>query len=1197
MHRRTENYEKAVEFAEGWLKQANLLTTKKEKSFQQMIQTMLNHESDKTLLIELIDQSFRTSDYGRAAEQIAFTIEKYGIAHFFSDTEKLLVRLFMLFGKHLPALSVPQIIQRIREETSAVIIPGEEDKLKAYLQLRKSEAISTNINYIGEALLGEDEARDRIELYKRALEKDYIAYISIKISTIYSQISTLAFEQTVDVLCERLTEIYRVAQNNLYMTNDQVRKAKFVNLDMEEYRDLHLTLEAFKKTLDQAEFKTHYAGIVLQAYLPDSLQCLIDLTRWAQKRVENGGSPIKIRIVKGANMEMEKIEASLKGWPQTPYSKKVETDANFKRMIEFALDPNHASCVHLGIGSHNLFDIAYAKVLAQANNSEQYVTFEMLEGMAGAYGKALNNSENDLLLYTPVATEEQFINAIAYLVRRLDENTAPANFLRHSFDLKVHSKKWHYLLNTFRLSVQSIDTVPLNPFRTQNRLLDKYEIHNSSYYTHCFINEADTDWSLEVNREWATKILKKWHALSQKPLAVSPVIAGERFNGENIALQKKYDKSLPEKLIGTYHLADEALILSAFNLAHLDNKSWRSTGFDDRAKLMASVAQELKRKRNDLIGIAMAETGKTMEECDAEVSEAIDFAEYYPYVSKELMDKEHLQISAKGVGLVISPWNFPVAIPAGGIIASLIGGNTTLLKPATASVLTAHLLCECFWNAGIPKEALMFLPASGNVLGKCLKDTSLVDFIILTGGTSTAEALLKTNVNIPLSAETGGKNATIVTAISDRDQAIKNVVRSAFGNVGQKCSATSLLILEREVYEDFKFKHSLVDAVRSLKVGSAWDLSTKLGPMANKPSQDIIKAINELEHNEQWALKPRIDEDNPYLVYPGIKWGVEKGNHAFKTELFGPILSVVCAEDLNDAIALANDSDYGLTSGLESLDEREIERWKDQIHAGNLYVNKPTTGAIVQRQPFGGLGKSAFGSGLKAGGPNYVLQFMNIQSKECAPTPAYFNLDYVIQDLLADLSRLDAENLFFEELLELVPVVINFYYEFDKRFANPVDFSSIRGEDNHLKYNPAGKIVLRVSEKDLLTTVIGRMFAAKICNVDLTLSISGKLSAEYKFFIKSAGVLISSKTLIVEEEEDFYDKISADCSRLIGTGNMVLDAETLIDLKLKGIHVIQRDMIKDGQIELLHFLREQSISHSFHRHGNLGERKKDYLES
>src|ERR1017187_5821919 len=405
---------------------------------------------------------------------------------------------------------------------------------------------------------------------------------------------------------------------------------------------------------------------------------------------------------------------------------------------------------------------------------------------------------------------------------------------------------------------------------------------------------------------------------------------------------------------------------------------------EKRFGILGRVAQELRVARGDLMGAALAEGGKTFLESDPEVSEAVDFLEFYRSAARWWQEMPALKTRGTGVVVVVSPWNFPIAIPCGGMAAALAAGNTVILKPASDTVLTAWELCQCFWRAGVSKNALQFVTCSGSGEGRKLVNQPKVNAVILTGGTETARGLLRENPRLNLFAETGGKNATMVTALADRDQAVKHILHSAFSHAGQKCSATSLLLLEAEVYNDPSFRRTLCEAVQSIPVGSAWKLETKMGPLIRPPAGDLENALKVLEPGEEWAVMPQNAGGNPRLWSPGVKYGVQAGSCTHLTEFFGPLLAVMRFDKLSEGVALVNQTGYGLTSGLESLDEREWDYWKENVRAGNLYINRVTTGAVVLRQPFGGSGKSCFGPGLKAGGPNYVAQFMEFEDAVAA---------------------------------------------------------------------------------------------------------------------------------------------------------------------------------------------------------------------
>ena len=431
----TRPADRAVELAEALLREARAQQTTDEHAQARKLARMMADPHGKELTIALADQAFRSHRPERIADQLAYLLERYGVPQYMDWWERVALLLGGAMAHYLPSLVVPPIVARLRHETQNVILPGEEEDLRRYIEDRRRAGMRLNLNQLGEAILGETEAARRLEAYLALLARDDVEYISVKVSSVFSQIDLVAFRPTVARVAERLRTLYRAAARHRYRHPDGRITPKFINLDMEEYRDLDLTVTAFREVLDEPEFLPLSAGVVLQAYLPDSHRVQRALTAWALGRRARGGAPIKLRIVKGANLAMERIEAAVHGWPQAPYETKTEVDANYKRMLEYGCRSEHAEAVHLGVASHNLFDIAYGLVLREVHHAEPWVEFEMLEGMANHQARAVKARAGGLLLYAPVVRAEDFHSAIAYLVRRLDENTAPENFLRHVFDL------------------------------------------------------------------------------------------------------------------------------------------------------------------------------------------------------------------------------------------------------------------------------------------------------------------------------------------------------------------------------------------------------------------------------------------------------------------------------------------------------------------------------------------------------------------------------------------------------------------------------------------------------------------------------------------------------------------------------------------------------------------------------------------
>lgn len=1201
--------QQAIELAMRLQVRASELQTPQERRQQAELDRLMQHAKDKATLVQITDQAFRSSTPYRAAEQLTHILDVQGVPRFFSPLERAMLRGFQSFGAYLPGVAMPLVKERMQHETANVILPAEQELLTTHLRRRREEGLRMNVNFLGEALLGEQEAERRLQTYLAALQWPDIEVMSVKISTIFSPIQSLARRHAINTLCDRLELLIRAAAKSQFVRRDGSAVPKFIYLDMEEYRDMSLTAEAFMRTLDRPGLTNAGAGIALQAYLPDSFAVQQRITAWARQRVAAGGAAVTIRLVKGANLEAEQVEAAIRGWPQAPFKLKIETDANYKRMLQFGMQSENLAAVRLGVASHNLFDVAFAAVLAAEVNAGDRVQFEMLEGMANPQRRALFELANNVLLYAPACRREDFLYAIGYLIRRLDENTGPDNFLRHAFQLRVGSEDWRRLEEQFVRSFELIEQLPVGSRRTQNRLTERRD--SAARLASSFDNEPDTDFALPHNVDWAERIIADWQPRHDAAaLEIPLVVDGRELAAGDSGLCR--DPSRPGVIVGRYWSATEDELQAAVACAQADPDRWRDLPPAERSATLARVADELRAARADLIGAALANAGKTIAESDPEVSEAIDFVEFYRRMAEEFQSSPRWHARGRGVVVVVSPWNFPIAIPCGGIAAALAAGNTVILKPASDAVLPAFVLCQCFWRAGVSRRTLQFAPCSGGGPARTLVHHPAVDAVILTGGTETALAMLRHNPRLNLLAETGGKNATIVTALSDRDQAIKHVIHSAFSHGGQKCSATSLLILEDEVYRDESFRRSLCDAIESLDVGSAWDLRNRLGPLIRPPTGVLETGLKELEAGESWAVLPRQSPDNPHLVSPGVKWDVQPGSFTHRTEFFGPLLGVMRARNLREAIHFVNATGYGLTSGLESLDDREQAEWRDAIRAGNLYINRPTTGAIVLRQPFGGMGKSAFGPGIKAGGPNYVVPLMSFDahhgdtearraedsidpSADGCFDPEVHMLRWRCEageDLEARLDR--------EDLKRVVAAISDYESAMRAEFGIVHDDFRLLGQDNFRRYLPAGLLRIRVDPQDSCFEIMARVAAAKLAGCRIAVS----------FPAAALDRANSPATIAAIERLQDWTESWAGAIEFVEESDEEL-AGCILDLQTDRLRFAARDRVPDavrraaaetgtfiadsavlafGRIELLWYLREQSISHDYHRYGNLGSR-------
>ncbi|ELD5174721.1 proline dehydrogenase family protein [Campylobacter upsaliensis] len=1162
--------QKSIALAEELQSKIEQNLSASERQFHAKMQKLLNNPKNKVMLIELLDRSFRCKDKKASFELIEHTLNKFGIADFFSAFEKFLLFSFLNFGKLSPNLSVPFFISHLRNDTKAMVLDADENFLAPHITKRKNEQnITLNVNLIGEEVLGEAESQYRMQKYEEALKSSYITYISIKITTIFSQINIIDFDYSKEEVVKRLDKLYALA------LEEQKKQgvSKFINLDMEEFRDLELTVAAFMESVSKFDIK---AGIVLQAYIPDSYEYLKKLLAFSKERVLKGMQPIKIRFVKGANMESEETIASQRGWELPTFERKIDTDSNYNKMLDLVLEDENYKYINVGIASHNIFEIAYAYTRIKEAGASESFTFEMLEGMSLQCSYELSKM-HDLILYAPVCDEAHFNNAIAYLVRRLDENTSEDNFMRYFFNLKVGSKEWEEQKSLFLNALEGIKTLDNTTHRKQDRT--KTQNVPSSYTTKTFTNESDTDFILPQNRLWAQNIKAKYENLSDYD--VYPVAGELDFTQADLNTLEVKDK-IAHRTIGTAYLAGENELKAALEVAKNSNFTQKSS--DEIYGILAKVAKLMRERRGDLIGLAALETGKTFLEIDPEVSEAIDFVEFYPHSLETLQSQNpNTTFKPKGIGVTIAPWNFPVGISVGTIAAPLAAGNVVLYKPSSLSMLTGYKLCECFWDAGIPRDALIFLPAKGSDISKYILSDEAVKFSILTGGEDTAYAMLEANPTLLLSAETGGKNATIVSKFADRDSAVKNIIHSAFSNSGQKCSATSLLVLEDEVYEDEEFKKALVDAAASLAVGSPFVFKNKLGALCDKPSEKLTKAINELEAGEEWALKPTFINDNAHLMTPGIKYGVKKGAFTHMNELFAPLLSVMRAKDLKEAIELVNATGYGLTAGFESLDEREWEYFHTHIEAGNIYINKPTTGAIVLRQPFGGVKKSAIGFGRKVGIYNYITQFMDIEAK--ADTNL---LDSPLANALEKLSKASDESTQ-AALANATLMAKSYAYHYKHEFSVARDYVNIRGEDNLFSYTRIKNLAFRVCEQDSLQDILGVIIGYHTLGLSPLVSYDSTQSSIIKELKKICKAVDLGADFVEENEEQFIAKISK--FERIRYHAKADKNSPLYQAAAKEAKIIIRDKpLLNGRFELLFYHNEKALSVSYHRYGNLGIR-------
>lgn len=1074
--------EPAIALVEKWLAQAPSLESKQDSSSMQQLGELVADDDGVAFVMQFVDQVARPDDSSVAAAQLKALVSGGRSPSFLGPIDKLMLNVGARVAPLAPTIVMKLAALRMRAIVGHLVAPADRNDLKKHLEGQQSGGYQSNVNLLGEAVLGEREAAARLERLKDLLTLPEVDYVSVKITAVASQINHWDHEGSLQRLTARLADLVDTAETASTPT--------FVNFDMEEYHDLHLTLEAFKSVLGSADRQHLDAGIVVQAYLPDSFAVLQDLVGWANERHRAGGGTIKIRLVKGANLALERVEAAIHGWEQAPYGSKIESDAGYRACLDWLLSPENLTGVRVGIASHNLFDVAWAKLVAEERGVTSGIQFEMLQGMAPGQAKAVNadvtRDGSPTLLYTPAVAEHDFDVAIGYLFRRLEENATEENYLHHVFDLAPGSAAFREQADFFREGLTLRHSVDKTPRRNQDRSNPVEPVGPGN----SFVNEPDTDPSLVSNRDWITETL----ARSAEPCATSL----------------------------TEHAAEVHAEIATAAQAQAE---WFARPASERRDIVVAVGDELATRRGELIATMMHEANKTIAQCDVEVSEAIDFARWYGERGLELDGIHGATFEPLGVVAVIPPWNFPVAIPAGGVLASLAAGNGVVFKPAPQTPRCAEIVAEACWAAGVPKELLRFVRTPDNEAGRAIVESA--DGVILTGSSETADLFRSWKPDLKLFAETSGKNVLIITPSADIDLAVADLVTSAFGHGGQKCSAASLAILVGDVATSHRFQRQLVDAVESLSVGSALQPGTDIAPLVDGGNDRLDRAVEVLDDGETWLVAPQRTSDGQ--LTPGVRAGVQSGSWFHKTECFGPILGLMKASTLDEAIAIANSSDFGLTGGIHSLDPAEIHQWIDNVEVGNGYVNRAITGAIVQRQPFGGWKRSSVGPGAKAGGPNYLLQLGTW-------TPTAQGDDYE-QQWRSEFSKShDETGLFCEANV--------FRYR-------PLDvIGVVYGPDATPEERDAVRRTAELAEVDV-------RIAADVVALD---------PAARAAWIRGLSFIGVSRV------------------RYVG---LTPTSDEFVEAGERGVHLVTAPVTPSGRLEFGHLVREQAISMTLHRFGNL----------
>jgi RHH-type proline utilization regulon transcriptional repressor/proline dehydrogenase/delta 1-pyrroline-5-carboxylate dehydrogenase len=1117
--------EPATELAARWLADGERSLTHTEKTRGRRLHALTADPGSLSFAMAYCDRVLRPESAGVAARQLRHIV-RGGTPRFLGPVDRTLLRTGAVVAAALPSAVMPLARRRLRAMVGDLVADATDPGLARHLARLRTEGFRVNVNLLGEAVLGHAEAARRRAAVIALMARDDVDYLSVKVSSVCAQLNLWSYDETLARTKDALREVCAAAASRSPTT--------FVNFDMEEYRDLALTLDAFTGLLEEPALLGLSAGIALQAYLPDSMAALQRLTQWALERRRRGGAGVRVRIVKGANLAAEQVDAAVHGWPLAPYGTKAETDANHKAMVDYALHPEHARALAVGVAGHNLFDLAWAHLLADARGVSPSVSFEMLQGMAPATARVVLATTGRVVLYTPVVDPADFDHALAYLFRRLEENAGGDNFLAALGGPVTlgRSAAFDRERDRFSAAVAGRARVPSSGRHATPQETEPVRPRPPGV----FRNEPDTD---------------PTDGSARRIVLGAGSAGGDEAPGE----------------------LDEEGVDAAVAAAAAAAKSWAALPPAQRASLLGRCADALAEHRPELVALMGAEGSKTLAEADAEVSEAVDFGRWYAAAAAGLDDLDGAVARPLGVVAVVGPWNFPLAIPLGGAFAALASGNAVVLKPAPQTPAIAWAAVRLCRAAGIPPDVLRYARCADGPVGSRLIAHPGLGAVVLTGSYETAELFSRLAPRTPLFAETSGKNAMVIMPEADLDLAAADLVQSAFSHAGQKCSAASLAILVGDVATSARFRAQLVDAARSLELGPAGAPATTMAALVETPTEKLGRALTTLEGSQCWLLEPRLVDERAHLWSPGIVDGVRPGDWFARTECFGPVLGLIAARDLDEALCVQNAVPYGLTAGMWSLDPADCARWTDGVDAGNAYVNRPTTGAIVGRQPFGGWKRSVVGPGAKAGGPNYVLQLCRVDdggvpTMGADPSPIVAS----VLDVLAD-------GLNPSERAALDAATRSDAYWWDAEFGIDHDEAMLFCESNVLRYRPLPGLTIRVAPGakwlDLARALAGALAARAAPTVSLR---PEEDEGRRTRLVGLAGVAVAveSSAALVER----LGRLEVARVRLLGSEHALHELEPRI-------HVDARPPVLLGRVELLRYLREQTVSRTLHRFGNV----------
>lgn len=1086
---------------------------------------LLDDPDGPAFALGLVDGVLRPSDLkvaGRNLERLSRRVPES--VRWFADVG---TQLAGGFATILPAPIVPVVREGLLRTVGHLLVQlGTRPADKQFAELLGAGGIRPMLVPVGTAASGHREANRQLADARELLSRPEVDAVSISLDEVVGGQHLMDLDAEVGNAVDRLAPLYELAATS---------GGKLINLDVQRLRELELAVRVFQALCEL--YPGLEAGVTLPAYLPESLPALQRIEEWAAKRRAGGGARIVVRLVKGDHLGEEQAEATLRGWQPVTFATRTETDTQFTRMLDYALTPRRCAAVHVVVATHNLFDAAFAWRLARLRGVERGIEHEFMLGIESRQTSVVKRDVGGIRLYTPVVQHGQLALAAPYLTRRLHDLTDAENFLsaarEAAADENLFSREERRFLAALELACE--------PAPAGGRRQDP-------------VRAEETDFTVPANRDWAEAVLRR----SKDSLAGEDLLERSRLRGV---------EELQQLVVAMVRAGEE----------------WGQRRGSTRAKVLESAAEALAEWRGLLVEVAVSESGLTVEEADREVTVAVDIARGAAANARALDGFENVTFVPSRLIVAVPPRWGPIAAPSGAVLTALASGSSVILKTAPESRRSAAVLIETLRAGGVPPELLGLVDDEAELAMRLVSHPN-VDRVILSGSRHTAKLFHSWRAELSLFATTGGRNSVIVTPNADLEAAVSDVVASAFDHAGQADTAASTVILVGSVAESNRFRGRLTDAVASLRVGRPGLATTRLSALARPAAGAALASLETLEDGESWLVGPRQLDEAGRLWSPGLRDGVLEGSAFHVRESRAPVLGIMRASSLAEAVALQNGQGFGLAAGIQSLDAAEVSEWLESAAAGMLFVNRAIAPGPRSHLPFGGWNRSQIGIGWKSGGPNELVALGGWEPVFAEPGSSVTITG--ISEPVAALIEASQPSMSFLEFDGVLAGAQSDERAWRSEFSVEHDLTGPGAERNVFRYRPV-PVTIRLAEGAAPAQLVRVLAAAALAGSVVAVSSAVPLHAGLIAVFGGARPPVGVAEVVIESDTRWHARaqaggVATTRIRLVGGDARVL-ARVLHGRP--GIAVHSGPVTTSGRLELLPFLREQSISMMALRYG------------